>query len=70
MKRLSINDIPKGYVYAAIDADGEAWAYVKKPVLKEEITYAMWTSSDDSCLIDSNFDSKNWQNSLICNETD
>jgi len=64
MKKLSKSDIPEGYVYAAIDSNGQAYAYLSKPGLHKDY----WHLHDKYFkLISDDFDSEGWQNSLVEN---
>lgn len=72
MKKLTKENIPKGYKYAIVDNDGKAWVTVNKPILKREHDYsgfvkAYWTNPFPPLrrLIGKDFDATDWQNSLI-----
>lgn len=67
-KKLTKADIPTGYFYAAVDKNGQASAYISKPELHD----AYWWSSsknfdEDFVIIGEEFESENWQNSIIAN---
>jgi hypothetical protein len=61
MKKLTINDIPEGYNYAAVNGNGSAYAFKYEPRLG---VYA-WSLGNDSFCIGRKFDNANWENSLI-----
>jgi hypothetical protein len=61
MRKLSKSDIPKGYKYAAVDADGLAFAYKSKPVCSVN----SWLCLGKNVYLGNYFDTNNWQNSLI-----
>jgi hypothetical protein len=66
LKKLTISDIGKGYSYAAVDSDGFAHAYKKRPIFTGGL---QWLSSADDIdlpqLIGGGYDSTDWENSLI-----
>jgi hypothetical protein len=61
---LDKKDIPKGYKYAAVNRDGNAYAYKKKPFL-----YIYEWKANDTSIGASRWiamrNAENWQNSLI-----
>jgi hypothetical protein len=61
---LDEKDIPKGYKYAAVNRDGNAYAYKKKPVLYKYEWKANDTSIGASRWIPMR-NAANWKNSLI-----
>ncbi len=63
LKRLTIDDIPDGFCYAAVNCFGEARAYKTKPVL--EFDESFWRYDPNSVLIGRDFDASNCKNSLI-----
>ena len=66
LKRLTMSDIPKGYSYAAIDSDGVAYAYKKKPIFGGGFYWFRNTEDvDPPKEIGGGFDTTNWKNSLI-----
>jgi hypothetical protein len=66
LKRLTMSDIPKGYSYAAIDSDGVAYAYKKKPIFGGGFCWFRNTEDvDPPKEIGGGFDTTNWKNSLI-----
>lgn len=66
MKKLTINDIPEGYNYAAIDSSGNGFAYQGKP--KKLNTIWVVNAGMNHVLI-GKFDPTDWQNSLVSRET-
>jgi len=61
---LDKKDIPEGYKYAAVNRDGNAYAYKKKPVLNKYEWKANDTSIGASRWIAMR-NAGNWKNSLI-----
>ena len=61
MKKLSKADIPGGYSYAAVDADGLAFAYKSRPVC----SLNSWLCMGKNVYLGNDFDWHNWQNSLV-----
>ena len=61
---LDKKDIPKGYKYAAVNRDGNAYAYKKKPFL-----YIYEWKANDTSIGASRWiamrNAENWQNSLV-----
>lgn len=65
-KKLNWAHIPEGYSYAAVDKDGEAYAYSEKP----ERGNAGWCAlREDITFLGKDFDSSDWANSLVSRET-
>lgn len=65
-KKLNWAHIPEGYSYAAVDKDGEAYAYSEKP----ERGNAGWTAlREDITFLGKDFDFSDWANSLVSRET-
>jgi hypothetical protein len=64
LKKLTIDDIPEGYSWATVDANGKAYAYDSKPERKEYF----W-SGQNPMLIGDGYDATNWENSRIENQT-
>lgn len=65
-KKLTAADIPKDYGWAAVDKDGSAWAFSRKPERRDR----SWIRLDgDITLLGKNFDPNDWQDSLVCRET-
>lgn len=62
-KRLKAQDIPSGFTYAAIDSDGQAYAYKSKPFIFGN----NWKSSDNDSYGHplGSFHTEDWKNSLI-----
>lgn len=70
-KKLKIEDIPDGFIYAAVDADGFAFAYKSQPYFDKK--NEVWKSpySEDSIrMIGGGFDASDYQNSLVSRETE
>jgi hypothetical protein len=63
LKRLTMGDIPKDYAWAAVDPDGNAYAFKSKPLLLHSA--ATWIRNDSVHWIGDRFDTTNWENSLI-----
>jgi hypothetical protein len=63
LKKLTVDDIPDGFCYAAVDRFGEARAYKTKPIL--ELSESFWRYDFDSMFIGKDFDASNWENSII-----
>ena len=66
---LTSKDIPSGYNYAAVNRFGEAYAYKTRPFVE----WHFWeedTDVDDDDGFIGNFNSFNWQYSLVSNITD
>ena len=65
-KKLTAENIPDGYYYAAVDPNGHAYAYKKTPIV---LSNRMWSrfggDTDKAVIIGVNFDASNWQNSLV-----
>lgn len=62
MKQLIKEMIPEGFNWAAVDQNGTAWAYFRKPKIEE---FSFWPGHNVYKLIGEGFDNINWQNSLI-----
>ena len=66
-KKLTTADIPEGYNYAAVDEDGEAFAYQEYPV----IIVTCWKGTcRNPKFLGNNFDASDWENSLVARETE
>ena len=65
LKKLTSNDIPKGYNWAAVDPDGVAYAYKNLPRLSFD--YASWQHEEgsDFIAIGDNYDLTYWNKSLV-----
>jgi hypothetical protein len=61
LKKLTIDDIPEGYSWAAVDSDGFAYAHETKPIITAN---GEWKSRF-RIFISSGFDGSNWEHSLI-----
>lgn len=71
VKKLKIEDIPEGYNYAAVDADGFAYAFKDRPIVCDDKHDVPPFNFGHHRYIGKGFDSQDWQNSLIlkgCNE--
>jgi hypothetical protein len=66
-KILTVEDIPQGYNYAAVNHDGTALAFTYKPVIMYESGVWLFISGTVE-YIGAGFDSTNWKNSLVCRE--
>lgn len=68
LKTLTVNDIPHGYFWAAVEPDGVAYAYIDMPNLS--VDYNSWQAVEgsDYTKIGSGFDSLNWKKSLISSD--
>lgn len=62
-KRLKAQDIPSGFIYAAIDSDGQAYAYKSKPFIFGNNWKASENDSYGYPL--GSFHTEDWKNSLI-----
>ena len=69
-KILTVDMIPKGYYWAAVETDGTAYAFKEIPRLS--VDYNTWESSEGSghVIIGKNYDTSNWKKSLICFDKD
>lgn len=73
VKKLKIEDIPEGYNYAAVDKDGRAYAYIDFPI-RLKVCHDSGSSSkgkhkNPHVFIGGDFDSTDWENSLVSRET-
>jgi hypothetical protein len=57
MKKLTINDIPEGYNYAAVNGNGTAYAFKHKPFIGQSHWYS--SSLHDEIFLRSEFDNAN-----------
>jgi hypothetical protein len=64
LRKLTIEDIPEGYSWAAIDKFGWAFAFKSQPYIWNDFTWGE-NGQDTAIKIGSNFDVSNWKNSLI-----
>lgn len=65
-KKLTAADIPEGYLYAAVDSDGWAYAYLERP----ERGNASWVALCEAItFLGKKFDASDWENSLVSRET-
>lgn len=69
-KILTVDMIPKGYYWAAVEPDGVAYAF--KEIPKLSVDYNTWESNEGSehVIIGKNYDTSNWKKSLICFDKD
>ncbi len=65
MKKLSKEDIPEGYKYAAVNLDGKAYAYKTKPISCFGYSWRPINDDEEFKRIKGNFDWEDWQNSLV-----
>jgi len=68
-KKLKIEDIPEGYNYAAVDADGFAYAFKDRPIVCDDKHDVPPFNFGHHRYIGKGFDFQDWQNSLVCRET-
>lgn len=68
-KKLKIEDIPEGYNYAAVDADGFAYAFKDRPIVCDDKHDVPPFNFGHHRYIGKGFDSQDWQNSLVFRET-
>jgi len=64
LKKLTVEDIPEGYSWAAIDKFGWAFAFKSQPYIWNDFTWGE-NGQDTAIKIGGNFDVSNWKNSLI-----
>ena len=64
-KILTVDDIPQGYYWAAIEPDGVAYAFEYMPNLS--VDYNSWQAEEGNSYkaIGVNYDASNWKRSLI-----
>lgn len=62
------NGLDKQWQWAAVDEDGECFVFVEKPWTSNIMTF-YWSSNDDLKIGD-NYDTTNWQDSLIKREAE
>lgn len=69
LKELTVDDIPNGYSYAAVNSDGFAFAYKEAPVLLDgyhDVPNKIYSGWGEYCkLIGYGYDVSNWENSLV-----
>ena len=72
LKQLTVDDIPNGYSYAAVNSDGFAFAYKEAPVLLDgyhDVPNKIYSGWREYCkLIGYGYDVSNWENSLVSKE--
>jgi hypothetical protein len=64
LKKLTIEDIPEGYRWAAVEYNTYAYAFKEKPT-KFTLT---WSGDDGGLFLGHSFDNTDWENSLIQKE--
>jgi hypothetical protein len=64
MKQLTIDDIPHGYNYAAVNKDGTAFAFWFKPVLVND-AWVQWKDETFGKFIGKDFDTTNYNHSVV-----
>lgn len=67
LKKLTVDDIPNGYNYAAVDSCGTAFAFRSRPVFHNTDSYFI-SDVEDSIEIEGQYDSSDWKNSLVSRE--
>ena len=65
MKKLSKEDIPEGYKYAAVNINGKAYAFKTKPIARFGYSWRTVKDNEEFKPIEGNFDWEDWQNSLV-----
>jgi hypothetical protein len=65
MKKLSKENIPEGFKYAAVNLDGKAYAFKSKPLPCFDYCWQTVDDSEEFERIKGNFDWQDWQNSLV-----
>ena len=69
LRKLTVDDIPNEYYYAAVDASGCACAFKSNPILRSDLGFWISNSDNDedesSQFIGNKFDATNWETSLI-----
>jgi hypothetical protein len=63
-EKLTADDIPKGYNYAAVDFDGTAHVFVNLPILNEKEGHWYVTDNDYYVYL-GDFNASDWENSLV-----
>ena len=63
LKKLTVDDIPEGYGWAAVNQNGSVYAYKNKP----EMIFCGWICTGDYIFL-GGYNRKNWQNSLVSRE--
>lgn len=69
-KKLKVEDIPDGYEYAAVDADGFAYAFKDRPIICDDKHDVPPFNFGHHKYIGKGFDASDWQNSLISREAE
>ena len=68
-KKLTMGHIPRGYSYAAVNANGRAYAFDDEPEPQNNGTWDFKYCNGKKLFI-GKFDSTDWENSVVPNETD
>ena len=69
LKKLTMGHIPGGYSYAAVNANGRAYAFDDEPEPQNNGTWDFKYCNGRKLFI-GKFDSTDWENSVVPNETD
>ena len=69
MKKLTKENIPGGYSYAAVDSDGFAHAYKSKPYLSSSDDID-WSCNGEFYKLGWGWDASSWRYSLVSNEAE
>ena len=69
LKKLTMGHIPGGYSYAAVNANGRAYAFDDEPEPQNNGTWDFKYCNGKKLFI-GKFDSTDWENSVVPNETD
>jgi hypothetical protein len=62
-EKLTADDIPDGYNYAAVDFDGTAHVFVNLPIIIKEL--GCWDVTDEDYVYLGDFNASDWENSLV-----
>jgi hypothetical protein len=68
-KKLTAADIPEGYGWAAVDKNGDAYAFFEKPTALRCVWVVNEFVEQNAFFIGEDFDASNWQESLVSCET-
>ena len=70
MRKLTKENIPSGFSWAAVEKNGSAYAYKdKQPYLKNEhLGFSEWNNGGDYVFLGGGWDSSDWQNSKVCKD--
>lgn len=64
--KLTADDIPEGYNYAAVSTNGVAYVYENEPTINENIKH--WSPNGRYEVIGNGYDATDWRNSLVSRE--